>query len=551
MYAFSKTPLGDVKGLECKKPNIEGAKQVFRFSGIPFAKPPVGDLRFEPPQKLTKPWNGVLDGTKIKAAPMQNMAMLKMMDPFVLTTNEFNEDFYEMSEDCLYLKVYTSKTDPSAKLPVMVWFYGGGFQAGMTGVYDGSVLASLQDVVVVMPNYRVNVFGLMSFPPDATGCPRGNQGILDQVCALEWVKENISSFGGDPSNVTIFGESAGSGSVNLHMVSDISRHLFHKAICHSGVAADNMIVDKYNDGAREAMIEKLEIDAGDPKEILKKLKQKPAEEIMAAYGEIMMQMKYFSIALDGNILKEMPETCFKQRTLARVPFIIGVNSTEAYGLLAPGQDKGFSQGLSEEDAKNAIKGFFSYAYKIANNEKVFDEIWNKYKSIYSDKNDIMRFSKIAAEIQGDVNFVHPTLKCVKSCASNSKTYFYRMNQKTRLFHEKEFQPAEGAVFKSDLCECDHGDDLMYTFGYPLNCNKLSLSAKFSNEEKELSKIWMEYIANFATSGNPNIGVNRLITKWEDFAVGSKHLQVNDKPSMQGDFFEDRFTFWEKLESSNK
>jgi len=262
-------------------------------------------------------------------------------------------------------------------------------------------------------------------------------------------------------------------------------------------------------------------------------------------------MKYFSIALDENILKEMPEACFKQRTLAKVPFIIGVNSTEAYGLLAPGQDKGFSQGLNEEDAKNAIKAFFSYAYKIANDEKVFDEIWNKYKSIYSDKNDIMRFSKIAAEIQGDVNFVHPTLKCVKSCAGNSQTFFYCMNQKTRFFHEKEFQPAEGAMFKSDLCECDHGDDLMYTFGYPLNCNKLSLSAKFSNEEKKLSKIWMGYIANFATSGNPNIGVNRPTTKWEDFALGNKYLQVNDKPSMQENFFEDRFIFWEKLESSNK
>jgi len=310
-----------------------------------------------------------------------------------------------------------------------------------------------------------------------------------------------------------------------------------------------VVVDKHNDGAREAMIKALKITAKDPKEILKELKGKPAEEIMAAYSEIMMQMNYFSIALDGNFLKEMPDTCLKKQTLAKVPFMVGVNSTEAYGLLAPGQDKGFSQGLSEEDAKNAIKGFFSYAYKLASDENVFNEIWNKYKSIYSDVNDIMRFSKIAAEIQGDCNFVQPTLKCVKSCASNGSVYFYRMNQKTRLFHDKQFQPAEGAMFKSDLCECDHGDDLMYTFGYPLNSNKLSLSAKFSEEEKELSKIWMGYLVNFATSGNPNMGTNRPITNWEDFALRSKYLLVNDNPSMQENFFKDRFKFWEKIECS--
>lgn len=540
---YAKTSLGAVSGRACIKPKKKDAKQVYRYSGIPFAKPPVGELRFEPPQKLTERWDGVLDGTQVKSVPYQQIEIMKGMDPYFVYTNEFDENFEQTDEDCLYLKVYTSNPNPHANMPVMFWIYGGGFQMGGTSPYSGSVLASLHDVVVVMANYRVNIFGLMSFKPGETTC-NGNMGMLDQVCALEWVRDNIKGFGGDPNNVTIFGESAGAGSVSLHVLSDMSRGLFHRAISHSGVAGNNMVLDCHNDAAREKVLELLNIEEKDPKKILQKLKEVPAKDLLKANGDIMMTLNYFSIAIDGEFLKDWPEDLIAKKKFNQVPYMLGCNSTEGCGLMAPGQDKGFATGISCKDGKESLKGLLSYAYQTAKNEKVFNAIWNKYEEIHSDANDPLRYSRIIGDIAADIIFNTASITVAKGHSSTeTPTYFYRMNHKTRFSHEKEFQPAEGAVFKSDLCECDHGDDIPYTFGLPHTSAKLTLSTKFSDEEKSLSDQWMGYLTNFATTGNPNEGGYKPAVEWEKFAKDGKHLQVNSNPTMQGDFYGIKYKFW--------
>ena len=212
MPATVRTESGQVSG---------SGSDVIAFKGIPFAAPPVGDLRWKPPQKAAS-WSGVRACTAFGDDPVQ-MPNIEVRGP-------------KISEDCLTLNVWTPAPG-AGKLPVMVWFYGGGFQlgSGSIPIYEGEALAR-KGAVVVTVNYRVGIFGFMAHPALTRESPNhssGNYGFLDQVAALKWVRENIAGFGGDPNNVTIFGESAGAVSVAEHLLSPLSKGLFHRAILQS------------------------------------------------------------------------------------------------------------------------------------------------------------------------------------------------------------------------------------------------------------------------------------------------------------------------------
>src|SRR5690348_856835 len=217
-----KTDKGKVQG----KLSTDG--QVRTFLGIPFAAPPVGPLRWKAPQPAPK-WKGVKDATNFG---------YRCMQPDIFHDMHFRDP--GESEDCLTLNVWTPAKDKKAKLPVMVWIYGGGFVAGTTSEprQDGEHLAH-KGVVVVSMNYRLGLFGFFVHPDLAAESPQhasGNYGLMDQTAALEWVKRNIKNFGGDPSNVTLFGESAGSFSVSAQMASPLAQGLFAHAIGESGGA---------------------------------------------------------------------------------------------------------------------------------------------------------------------------------------------------------------------------------------------------------------------------------------------------------------------------
>ena len=195
---------------------VDGDMKIFK--GIPFAAPPVGDLRWVAPQPVI-PWEGVRDASQFGPSPISSMG-------FPL----------DASEDCLYLNVWTKAKDHKANLPVMVWIYGGGFSMGTSSFYDGAPLAE-EDVVFVSINYRVGKIGYFAHPELSAENPHGvsgNYGILDQIAALEWVQNNISKFGGDPAKVTIFGESAGGISVSMLAASPLAKGLFRGAISQSG-----------------------------------------------------------------------------------------------------------------------------------------------------------------------------------------------------------------------------------------------------------------------------------------------------------------------------
>jgi len=231
MLRVVKTENGLVRGLPAADPRITA------FKGIPFAAPPVGELRWRAPQTAVS-WEGIRDCYKFAPISMQHIPGL---DPNNIYTREWNVDpEIEMSEDCLYLNVWTPAKSPDEKLPVFVWYFGGGLQEGNTAEmeFDGERLAR-RGIVVVTVNYRLNVFGFLAHPQLTKEQPEAptNFGHLDQQAGTRWVKRNIAAFGGDPDNITIGGQSAGGMSVLAQLTSPQNEGLFQRAIIQSGISA--------------------------------------------------------------------------------------------------------------------------------------------------------------------------------------------------------------------------------------------------------------------------------------------------------------------------
>jgi para-nitrobenzyl esterase len=297
---------------------IDGGISVFK--DIPFAAPPIGDLRWRAPQPATG-WSGIRDATKFGPICPQAPSPVGRMA----------HEQHPESEDCLSLNVWSPNTAPGTKLPVMVWIYGGGFREGGSAmsIYDGMELAQ-HGVVVVTLNYRLGWFGFLDLPVLAAehpGEPHGNYGLLDQIAALHWVQNNIASFGGDPANVTIFGESAGGMSVNDLMVSPLALGLFNKAISESGLG----LIHTASDAEAQASSEKFaaKVNGGDLSgaELLQKLRAQSTAAIVAQ--EPNDDSSNLGPMVDGTVLPDQVATLFAQGKIAKAAYVAGSNSDEA------------------------------------------------------------------------------------------------------------------------------------------------------------------------------------------------------------------------------
>ena len=278
---------------------------VVSYKGIPFAAPPVGALRWKPPQKAPS-WSGTRVCTAFGDDPLQ------------MPRNEGRGPRY--SEDCLTLNIWTPGGD---KRPVMVWFFGGGFMVGSSSfpMYDGEALAK-KGVVVVTVNYRLGIFGFMAHPALTAESPNrssGNYGFLDQVAALRWVRENIQGFGGDPGNVTIFGESAGAVSVAAHMISPLAKGLFHRAILQSPAILRKLYT---LDAAERAAVSVVGDDIAG-------LRAAPAEELLPRTAQIggppgrLTAPQPIRMLVDGWAFPEDERAAFLAGRFAKVPILIG------------------------------------------------------------------------------------------------------------------------------------------------------------------------------------------------------------------------------------
>ena len=317
-----KTDAGSVLGTQ------QGELRV--FTGIPFASPPTGDLRWRPPAPA-KPWDSVKE-TKVfsPACPQPSAA-----DP---TLN--------MSEDCLYLNVWTPSKSTGEKLPVMVFFYGGAFGkiAGSMPVYNGTALAE-KGVVVVTTNYRVGALGFLAHPEldsESLYNVSGNYGLLDQIAAMQWVQKNIGEFGGDPSRVTIFGQSAGGESILIHLVSPKSKGLFSQAIVESGTFWTNGAeIDALNSKADAEQLGRTyaqSLGYTGPG-VIAQMRKLPYQDLTnatpwPAAPFQMVNMRHFEPTIDGWLIPESPDTLFNLHRQNPVPLIIGNNADDGTTLAA-------------------------------------------------------------------------------------------------------------------------------------------------------------------------------------------------------------------------
>ncbi len=305
----------------------EQGKEVSIFRGIPFAAPPVGDLRWKPPQPA-EPWEGIRECTRISDISPQ-------VEPPGMVSG------FPISEDCLYLNVLTPARQPDEKLPVLVWMHGGGYSMGCGNdkIWNNYRLP-LHGAVVVTLNHRLGVIGLLAHPALSKESPDGVSGnylFLDLIASLKWIKNNIAAFGGDPDNVTIFGESGGGAKVSLMMSSPQAKGLFHRAICESGTAlailGSKPLADIENSGL--LLFEKLGIDSSDP---LDQVRSLPFEKILETNQALEPPRVpgnrpafMWDASVDGWLVPESPENIFKSGKCNAVPLIVVANLGELTG----------------------------------------------------------------------------------------------------------------------------------------------------------------------------------------------------------------------------
>ena len=298
------------------------------FLGLPYAAPPTGTLRWRPPTPVT-PWNGVLDAVSYSNSCPQTAALIGVPSE---------------NEDCLYLNVWTPDPAPAEPRPVMVWIHGGANVAGSTGdlvpfppyesyhFYDAHNLVATRDVVVVSMNYRLGVFGFFGHSDlaaeDSEFPYAGNQGLLDQRAAFQWVHDNIAAFGGDPNKVTIFGESAGSFDVCAHVVSPLSRGLFHRAISESGGCTAGIATMEQS--AAQAASISTAVGCEPAPDELACLRAVPVADLLSAFqfSESELAITGLGISVDGGFLPDHPRSLIEAGNFAHVPYILGANSDE-------------------------------------------------------------------------------------------------------------------------------------------------------------------------------------------------------------------------------
>ena len=460
---------------------LEGAEDsgVYIFKGIPYAQPPVGDLRWRPPQPV-KNWQGVRKADQFGPGAMQNPIYSDM---------QFR--FPKKSEDCLYLNIWTPANKGNKKLPVLVYIYGGGFQAGDGSEYryDGESMARNEGIIAVTINYRLNVFGFFAHPELTKESPNhasGNYGLLDQVEALRWVKENIAAFGGDPNKVTIAGESAGSISVNALMASPLSKNLFQGAVGESGglitPLAPNPLTTAEQNGIKFAEM----IGAHN----LKELRNMPADSLLIAAAQY--KMHFFGPDVDGYFLPETPEKIFSEGKQAHVPLLLGWNSEESnYNALM------FGQKPTPENFISVIRRLYGeHADQVlelfphANDQEVIES----GTALASD-----RFTAFSTWKWGDLQS--------QTGGEQVYRYYYSRPRPALKGNSNQNGPVQsGAV---------HSAEIEYVMGN-LPTNRVY---DWQPEDFKVSHIFQNFVANFIKTGNPN-GLG--LPLWMPLTSGNVH-----------------------------
>ncbi|XP_067653997.1 acetylcholinesterase-like [Haliotis asinina] len=454
------------------------------FYGIPYAKPPVGDLRFKHPQP-SESW-----GPEVRDARKPTPSCFQVND--ALTSAEKHKQVPDdYSEDCLHLTVWVP-SDNTGNLAVMVWIHGGGFYSGSSRVpqYEGNYIAAENDVIVVSMNYRLGPFGFSYLGPNTIP---GNMGLMDQRLALHWVKDNIANFGGDPSRVTIFGESAGGVSVGHHLVSPLSRDLFDRAIMQSGTLSCPWAytVPKTAKVKIKEFADHLECPSSSTDaDIYDCLKTADAQTMAdLQVSDLFSEGLTFVPVVDGYFLPEDPKALLTSGSIKQTSVLHGFNEDEITPFLAVKlkQMRNVSTVpetliLSQQEYQSLVSFDFVAGRGIEEPIRLFYE---SQKAPLTDTH----YLDVMIRMTSDRDFKCPHLEFDRLYSPTNPTYVYSFNHR---LSRSAYPQWIGAA---------HGYELDFVFGWVLET-----SLGYSEEEMELSKTIMTYWTNFAKSGDPNAPV---------------------------------------------
>jgi para-nitrobenzyl esterase len=444
--AVASGPVVEVTGGKVRGTALVGSGAV--FLGIPYARPPVGPWRWREPSPV-EPWTGIRDATAYGAPCAQNP--------------HFNPAMKELArEDCLYLNVWTPEMKSTgAGKPVMVWIPGGGNFAGASGPGTYGVMLMLHDVVVVTLIYRLGLFGFFSHPDLTRESPQhasGNQGILDQISALQWVRGNIARFGGDPSNVTIFGESAGSVNVSVLMTSPLSRGLFRRAIGQSGaviVAGEPLSLKD----AESRGVSLAEAWGAGVRPSIETLRALPMAAILKAEPNFLEKPQpNLGVTVDGYVFAARPSAVFAQGRQHRVPMLLGNLAHEWVPGVQP-----------PANLKEAIEG--SYPADAA----------KRAVSLYTESGTDSLYGTPAEQWVEDIGF---------RCSAVAQLVWHTAAKNVAYEFQVEHLPPARRRGNT------HAQDVAYVFGRVDG-------DEYEAVDRAMSDVMQKYWTNFAKTGSPN------------------------------------------------
>ncbi|XP_072497459.1 acetylcholinesterase isoform X1 [Notamacropus eugenii] len=500
---------GKLRGIHLNAPG----GPVSAFLGIPFAEPPVGPRRFLPPEPK-RAWNGVLDATSFQSVCYQYVDNLY---PGFQGSEMWNPN-RELSEDCLYLNVWTPSPRPVVPASVLVWIYGGGFYSGASSldVYDGRFLARVEGTVLVSMNYRVGAFGFLALPGSREA--PGNVGLLDQRLAMQWVQDNVAAFGGDPRSVTLFGESAGAASVGMHLLSPPSRGLFHRAVLQSGGPNGPWATVGAGEARRRATL--LARLVGCPTgsndtELVVCLRTRPAQDLVDHEWQVLPQQSVFRFSfvpvVDGDFLSDTPEALINAGDFHGLQVLVGVVQDEGSYFLVYGAP-GFSK--DNESLINRAQFLAGVQVGVPQASELAAEAVVLHYTDWLHPDDPARLREALSDVVGDHNVVCPVAQLAGGLAAQgARVYAYVFDHRASTLSWPLWMGVP------------HGYEIEFIFGLPLEP-----TLNYTGPERSLALRLMRYWANFARTGDPNEPREREAPRWPPYTAGAQqYVSLNLRP----------------------
>ncbi|XP_069105778.1 carboxylesterase 4A-like [Argopecten irradians] len=528
------TRLGTMRGI------VEnGVKQ---YRSIPYAKPPIGPLRFAK-SVAAVPWNGVRDASKFGPSCMQ---------PPYPETDKFLPSL-KQSEDCLFLNVYVpGNTTVGSNKHVMVWVHGGGFFVGQAMLYDGSFLASQGDVIVVTVNYRLGIFGFLSTMDSHLP---GNYGLWDQRLALQWVQENIALFGGNPKSVTIFGESAGAISASLQSINPLNKGLFQRAIVQSGTAMMNAAIWKNaKTYARDAgvMLNCSTTTSKLDDYFVRCMRSLPLDNLLNVQNDLFIRdslnfgrtfQAIMGPVIDNILIPDSPLKLLSNKSSPSFKFFLSLgfmagNVNQEGSLFLPKLDifsisKNFNvtAGVPTSDFCDYLVPMFTSTYTVATNRTIATQsVCSMYRKPYaaSQANSVL-------DCYSDVNFIVPVIETLNIHSADNiltSTYQYMFNRQTIDKSSLESLPPW-------FIGAPHGSEVFFLFGAQVFQTKFNITV--SSTDLALSHRMILHWSNFAKNGNPNIDNHPM---WISYDIQQKYyMDFNQAVTIKTDLYKDRVSLW--------